>query len=104
MKEADRTHPRVVIVGGGIAGLAAAWECHRHGCPAIVLEAQPRAGGVVRTDRVDAPASGSGLGLAIVRAVADLHAATLRLDASPTLGGLRVRVGFARADGPSAQG
>ena len=52
----------------------------------------------------DAPASGSGLGLAIVRAVADLHAATLRLDASPTLGGLRVRVGFARADGPSAQG
>lgn len=52
----------------------------------------------------DAPASGSGLGLAIVRAVADLHAATLRLDASPTLGGLRVRVGFARVDGPSAQG
>jgi len=52
----------------------------------------------------DAPASGSGLGLAIVRAVADLHAATLRLDASPKLGGLRVRVGFARADGPSAQG
>lgn len=51
----------------------------------------------------DAPASGSGLGLAIVRAVADLHTATLRLDASPTLGGLRVRVCFQRPDGASAQ-
>lgn len=44
----------------------------------------------------DAPASGSGLGLAIVKAVADLHGASLSLDASPALGGLRVRVDFAR--------
>ncbi|MGS5089260.1 ATP-binding protein [Hydrogenophaga sp. A37] len=42
----------------------------------------------------DAPSSGSGLGLAIVKAVADLHSATLRLDASPQLGGLRVQVVF----------
>ena len=42
----------------------------------------------------DAPSSGSGLGLAIVKAVADLHGATLRLDASPSLGGLRVQVVF----------
>ena len=41
-----------------------------------------------------APSTGSGLGLAIVKAVADLHGATLRLDASPALGGLRVRVAF----------
>ena len=40
------------------------------------------------------PSTGSGLGLAIVKAVADLHGATLRLDASPALGGLRVRVAF----------
>ena len=39
-------------------------------------------------------ADGSGLGLAIVQSVAQLHGATLTLDASPTLGGLRVRVVF----------
>jgi oxygen-dependent protoporphyrinogen oxidase len=44
--------PRVLVLGGGIAGLAAAWECHRLGARATVLEAQPRAGGVIRTERV----------------------------------------------------
>ncbi len=43
--------PRVVILGGGIAGLSAAWECHRQGLRATVLEAESRAGGVIRTDR-----------------------------------------------------
>jgi oxygen-dependent protoporphyrinogen oxidase len=43
----------VVIVGGGIAGLAAAYELHRRGIDAPVLEASPRAGGVIRTDCVD---------------------------------------------------
>ena len=43
--------PRVLVLGGGIAGLAAAWECHRQGLPVTVLEAQPRAGGVIRTER-----------------------------------------------------
>lgn len=37
-------------------------------------------------------ASGSGLGLSIVRRAAELHGASLTLDVSPTLGGLRVRV------------
>jgi protoporphyrinogen/coproporphyrinogen III oxidase len=45
--------PRVVILGGGIAGLSAAWECHRQGLHATVLESAPRAGGVIRTDVVD---------------------------------------------------
>ncbi len=44
------THPRVLVLGGGIAGLAAAWECRRQGVPVSVLEAQPRAGGVIRTE------------------------------------------------------
>jgi len=44
------TPPRVLVLGGGIAGLAAAWECHRRGVPTVVLEAQPRAGGLIRTD------------------------------------------------------
>ena len=36
------------------------------------------------------PGHGSGLGLAVVRAIAERHGAALTLDASPTLGGLRV--------------
>ena len=44
--------PRVAILGGGIAGLSAAWECHRRGTPAVVLETTNRPGGVIRTDRV----------------------------------------------------
>ncbi len=37
-----------------------------------------------------APGHGSGLGLAIVRTIAERHGATLALDTSPDLGGLRV--------------
>jgi two-component system OmpR family sensor kinase len=39
-------------------------------------------------------APGSGLGLAIVKSIADLHGATVALDASPSLGGLRATVRF----------
>jgi two-component system OmpR family sensor kinase len=39
--------------------------------------------------------SGNGLGLAIVKAIADRHGATLALDQSERLGGLRVEVRFA---------
>ena len=46
------TAPRVVVLGAGIAGLSAAWECHRHGIAATVLDVQARAGGVIRTDVV----------------------------------------------------
>lgn len=40
----------------------------------------------------DAPSTGSGLGLAIAQSVAQMHGSALRLDASPSLGGLRVRL------------
>ncbi|HEV8254783.1 MAG TPA: protoporphyrinogen oxidase [Vicinamibacteria bacterium] len=43
----------VAIVGGGIAGLAAAYELHRRGLAFVLLEAQPCWGGVVRTVRTD---------------------------------------------------
>lgn len=43
----------VVIVGGGIAGLAAAWELQKRGMQPLVLEAAPRPGGVIFTDRFD---------------------------------------------------
>jgi two-component system OmpR family sensor kinase len=42
-------------------------------------------------------AAGSGLGLAIVKSIADLHGATLVLDTSPALGGLRAEVSFPAA-------
>ncbi|WP_390343576.1 ATP-binding protein [Variovorax boronicumulans] len=42
-------------------------------------------------------APGSGLGLAIVKSIADLHGATVALEESASLGGLRVRLTFAPA-------
>ena len=43
----------VAIVGGGIAGLAAAWELQKRNVMACVLEAASRAGGVILTERFD---------------------------------------------------
>lgn len=43
----------VVIVGGGLAGLAAARRLHRAGVPWLLLEAADRLGGRVATDHVD---------------------------------------------------
>jgi two-component system OmpR family sensor kinase len=42
----------------------------------------------------ESQAPGSGLGLAIVKSIADLHGATVALDQSSSLGGLRVLVRF----------
>ena len=41
----------VVVVGAGIAGLAAAYELHARGTRFRVLEARPRAGGLILTER-----------------------------------------------------
>jgi oxygen-dependent protoporphyrinogen oxidase len=41
---------RVVIVGGGITGLAAAYEFHKAGWPVTVVE-RDKVGGVIRTER-----------------------------------------------------
>src|ERR1700730_6207372 len=43
----------VVIVGGGIAGLSAAYELPRHHLPFVVLEAGGRAGGVILSEEID---------------------------------------------------
>jgi monoamine oxidase len=46
---------RVIVIGGGLAGLCAAYELQQQGHTAIVLEAQTRPGGRVRTLRDFAP-------------------------------------------------
>jgi protoporphyrinogen/coproporphyrinogen III oxidase len=43
----------IAIVGGGITGLSAAFELASRNVPFTLFEASPRAGGLIRTDRVD---------------------------------------------------
>ena len=51
----DQPGKRVIIIGGGIAGLVAAFELVRQGHEPLILEAQHRVGGRVRTIRDFAP-------------------------------------------------
>src|SRR6266699_1736204 len=44
---------RVVVVGAGIAGLAAAWDLAQGGADVTVLESERRPGGVIVTERRD---------------------------------------------------
>src|SRR6266511_2081301 len=45
---------KVVVVGAGIAGLAAAWELTQSGgCDVTLLESERRAGGVIVTEQMD---------------------------------------------------
>jgi oxygen-dependent protoporphyrinogen oxidase len=43
----------VVIIGGGITGLSAAYELERRGIAFTLLEASPRLGGLIRTEYID---------------------------------------------------
>ena len=43
----------VAVVGGGAAGLSAAYELHQRGASFALLDAAPRLGGVIRTELVD---------------------------------------------------
>jgi len=45
--------PSVVIVGGGISGLSAAYYLARGGAACTILESRPRLGGVIRTESVE---------------------------------------------------
>jgi oxygen-dependent protoporphyrinogen oxidase len=44
---------RVVIIGGGISGLSAAYYLAKSGVPSTILESRPRLGGVIQTERVE---------------------------------------------------
>jgi protoporphyrinogen/coproporphyrinogen III oxidase len=43
----------IVVIGGGITGLAAAYELVKGGAQPVLLEARPRLGGVIQTEVVD---------------------------------------------------
>ncbi|HWR49780.1 MAG TPA: protoporphyrinogen oxidase, partial [Bryobacteraceae bacterium] len=45
--------PRVVIVGGGISGLSAAYYLRKAGIAPTIVERRPRLGGVIETERVE---------------------------------------------------
>jgi oxygen-dependent protoporphyrinogen oxidase len=45
--------PDALIVGGGIAGLSAAYELHKRGVSFLLLEQTARPGGVIRSEDVD---------------------------------------------------
>jgi oxygen-dependent protoporphyrinogen oxidase len=44
---------QVAIIGGGITGLAAAWELHQQGLDFVLLEGAEKLGGKIKTERVD---------------------------------------------------
>jgi oxygen-dependent protoporphyrinogen oxidase len=48
-----RSRADVVVVGGGISGLAAARALHEAGRDVLIVEASPRWGGVIRTEALD---------------------------------------------------
>ena len=45
----SRRDRHVIIIGGGPAGLTAAYELSKHSVPAVVLEADSSVGGIART-------------------------------------------------------
>jgi protoporphyrinogen oxidase len=53
MDTTDLGRQRIVVIGGGPAGLAAALEAGRHGRHAVVLEQAGQVGGLARTEMLD---------------------------------------------------
>lgn len=45
------SEPRIAIIGGGIAGLTAAWETQKQGVAYTIFEAEPRLGGKIVSER-----------------------------------------------------
>ncbi len=43
----------VVIIGGGISGLSAAYYLSRRGIPSTLIESRPRLGGVIQTEHIE---------------------------------------------------
>jgi len=50
----------VVVIGGGISGLSAAWKLHQAGVKVLVLEARDRVGGRTLTEHWNGVQNDSG--------------------------------------------
>jgi oxygen-dependent protoporphyrinogen oxidase len=44
--------PRVIIIGGGISGLATAYYLSKGGATSTIIESRPRLGGVIQTEKI----------------------------------------------------
>lgn len=51
MQEEHPTERRVVVIGGGPAGLTAAYELTKRQLPTLVLEKADKVGGLARTEQ-----------------------------------------------------
>ena len=62
----------VIVIGGGIAGLTAAWHASRRGLSVAIFETQPGCGGQVATVNTldDWPATGPVSGVELAAALA----------------------------------
>lgn len=74
---------RVAVIGAGPAGLAAAWELTERGVDVDLLEREPQAGGLLRTEEID----GAQVDLA-VQLVASAHSSFIELLGQAGAGGL----------------
>ncbi len=45
--------PRILIIGGGISGLATAYYLAKGGTSSTIIESRPRLGGVIQTEKID---------------------------------------------------
>ncbi len=76
----------VVVVGGGIAGLTAAWYAARRGLATALFESQPNCGGQVATVNVldDWPSLGETSGVELAAALVDkLHGQAVEVSYQP---------------------
>lgn len=76
----------VVVVGGGIAGLTAAWYAARRGLATALFESQPNCGGQVATLNVldDWPSAGESSGVELAAALVDkLHGQAVEVSYQP---------------------
>jgi monoamine oxidase len=83
LEQREQNAKRVVIIGGGIAGLVAAFELRRQGHDVLVLEAQHRVGGRVKTIRDFAPGLYAEAGAMRIPRVHDLTLAYCELFGLP---------------------
>ncbi len=63
--------PHVAIIGGGLTGLAAAWELQKAGVPYTLLEGSPRLGGKVQTDVIEVEDGAAEMGRFVLERGAD---------------------------------